>query len=838
MAGVAFLREAVRRMDLHNNDSTSSVGKRQDTMTLEENENNLGRGGKAWPGMGEEEEQGQTEGEAEEEERAAAREIELTSGKSPVGSNTMLERPRHGEMEEMDHSSTNPPTRAGDEEEEDKMGKAGEQGAWERMNNAKVTATLAAAAAGVIQEAAMAIAEAGVYENEKEKKHVLSPRHAQDSLKASTPPPGDGESPEGSVSSPCPSRSPRHPGNRSHATGTGKGDPRGSGEGKMKTPRAQKSVAQTMEEDVDSSFFLQDATDRQLMTLVMLVPDTPPVLADLIGKGGSTVGEIQRLTGTQVSIERLVHRGRERKVALMGSILAVATAQQIITARIRHLEEHCGVGREYVPPPSTPKGYGEGAGTLSSSPSSSTSSSASSSASSSSSSSPSFESLGMPASQSLPPFPPGHHHHHPVWKDAQGCLKLKLCVPNCTVRHLIGRAGTVVSAIERDSGCILKFQSEGEMENGALGRILEMLGGGCYAHARACYHVCRKLADDRTLPTIWKGGDVFSARQKLVKVGEHGGMGGRERVMGGDGTRLGLAALSPSRSPAPFFVPPRSHLSGQAPVFVAKASLGEKGGEERSSLKPVPGDRERAFPSGKHLGSMVTRNSSHSVSVPSFPPVTAAGGDMGEGQTPLSFDSFSDQPFGTRQYRQFNSPDDLLSASSLLLPSQADPGGWFTGRSTFFWGGGDTRVEKGGNGGEEEKGDGWGAGDVMMMMARVKEQEREMRENSFAWDAKGSESVEEEWSGSEVTENGRGAYQVVHVLVPNKAVSFLIGKAGINVIAIEKKSGAKVEFTREASPPAAERLVNIKGNAKAVKIAEALLEAKTLEWQTSPTLIR
>jgi predicted PilT family ATPase len=145
---------------------------------------------------------------------------------------------------------------------------------------------------------------------------------------------------------------------------------------------------------------------------------------------------------------------------------------------------------------------------------------------------------------------------------------------------------------------------------------------------------------------------------------------------------------------------------------------------------------------------------------------------------------------------------------------------------------------KGGNCGEKEKGDGWGAGDVMMMMARVKEQEREMRENSFAWDAKGSECVEEEWSGSEVTENRRGAYQVVHVLVPNKAVSFLIGKAGINVIAIEKKSGAKVEFTREASPPAAERLVNIKGNAKAVKIAEALLEAKTLEWQTSPTLIR
>lgn len=85
---------------------------------------------------------------------------------------------------------------------------------------------------------------------------------------------------------------------------------------------------------------------------------------------------------------------------------------------------------------------------------------------------------------------------------------------------------------------------------------------------------------------------------------------------------------------------------------------------------------------------------------------------------------------------------------------------------------------------------------------------------------------------------GKGVFTVVHVYVPNKAVSFLIGKGGINVTAIEKQSGARLEFTREASPPTAERLVNIKGNPAAVEIAEGLLEAKTLEWQTSPTLIR
>jgi len=130
----------------------------------------------------------------------------------------------------------------------------------------------------------------------------------------------------------------------------------------------------------------------------------------------------------------------------------------------------------------------------------------------------------------------------------------------------------------------------------------------------------------------------------------------------------------------------------------------------------------------------------------------------------------------------------------------------------------------------------------MMIMEREKERERENREreglreggsNAFGGDS-GAAAAAAAAGG----EGGFGVFTVVHVYVPNKAVSFLIGKGGINVTAIEKQSGARLEFTREASPPAAERLVNIKGNAAAVEIAEGLLEAKTLEWQTSPTLIR
>ncbi len=40
-------------------------------------------------------------------------------------------------------------------------------------------------------------------------------------------------------------------------------------------------------------------------------------------------------------------------------------------------------------------------------------------------------------------------------------------------------------------------------------------------------------------------------------------------------------------------------------------------------------------------------------------------------------------------------------------------------------------------------------------------------------------------------------FTYVQVMVPNKAVSFLIGKGGINVSTIEKQSGARLEFTKE-----------------------------------------
>lgn len=256
--------------------------------------------------------------------------------------------------------------------------------------------------------------------------------------------------------------------------------------------------------------------------------------------------------------------------------------------------------------------------------SSSTTSSSSLSSSSSTSNSPSFG----PQQQYQQQQQNHHHHHHPTWKDAQGCLKLKLCVPNCTVRHLIGRAGTVVSAIERESGCILKFQAEGEMEGGALGRMLEMLGGGYVAHAKACYHVCRKLVDDRTLPSTWRGGDVFLAKQQQQKLSKMaaGGVAGPPVVPphssgGGGGGEGGRGEMS------------LSSLSGLATAFSARGLL--VGGEiEGGSLAGLSGSSSYMMSKSLSLSSTSSNNSAASTSssassLSSSPVATAACGGVG-----------------------------------------------------------------------------------------------------------------------------------------------------------------------------------------------------------------
>lgn len=39
------------------------------------------------------------------------------------------------------------------------------------------------------------------------------------------------------------------------------------------------------------------------------VPDTPAVIADIIGKAGSMVAEIEKKTGSQINIEKYVLEG-------------------------------------------------------------------------------------------------------------------------------------------------------------------------------------------------------------------------------------------------------------------------------------------------------------------------------------------------------------------------------------------------------------------------------------------------------------------------------------------------------------------------------------------------
>jgi len=892
LAGAEFLREAVRRMDVNGSSSSSSSVRRMKKVTsnmrasMKEEEEE--RVVEAEEEEEEEEEQGQTEEEVEEEE-------EGEGGREGRGRKTSLPSMT---AEDMDRSSTNPP-RAGEEEEEEdaKEGGVVVKGGVEldllslsvdgdKAEKARIAAAASAAAAVVAAAAAAAAGareEGGEEEEEGGHRGYLRQGYGSGSQfdqqyqqqqqqqfydddernRGYQGMEGGREGGRGSgytLSSHAPPFNSRYHTNHTNGNSSSsssrfdlskKPSSSSSSRPSLPPPLSTKPVAQTAEEDVETSFFLNDALDHLPMTLVMLIPDTPAVLADIIGKGGSTVGEIQRLSGCQISIERTVYRGRERKVALMGPICSVSTAQQIIMGRVRHLEEQSGVGREY-----SHGGRGGGGregglgglGSLSSSSSSSTTSSSSSS-SSSTSNSPSFGPQPQQYQQQQQQQQQ-QHHHHPTWKDAQGCLKLKLCVPNCTVRHLIGRAGTVVSAIERESGCILKFQAEGEMEGGALGRMLEMLGGGYVAHAKACYHVCRKLADDRTLPSTWRGGDVFVAKQKLSKM-TAGGVVGPTLIPpsgGGGGGERGRGEVSTS---------PSSSLSGLATAFSARGLLGGGGGMEGGGLGGL-GSSSSSYLMAKSLslssttsnGSAASTSSSSSSSSSSPVAVTAAGAagggrEGGSNNTGMLAGAPSShrhthhqqqqqyqQQQQQYQQQQHSSHEDLLSTSSLFPPSQTGAGGFFSASNLFLGGGG------GGGGGGGEGG--WGAGDVMMIMEREKERERENREREGLRDGGsnafgGSAAAAAAAAG---VDGGKGVFTVVHVYVPNKAVSFLIGKGGINVTAIEKQSGARLEFTREASPPAAERLVNIKGNAAAVEIAEGLLEAKTLEWQTSPTLIR
>jgi hypothetical protein len=61
------------------------------------------------------------------------------------------------------------------------------------------------------------------------------------------------------------------------------------------------------------------------------------------------------------------------------------------------------------------------------------------------------------------------------------------------VPHLIGKSGSVVSSVERESSAGLQFQHENEMEPGALGRILSITGAqGSQSHA--LYLLCRRVS--------------------------------------------------------------------------------------------------------------------------------------------------------------------------------------------------------------------------------------------------------------------------------------------------------------------------------------------------------
>lgn len=69
------------------------------------------------------------------------------------------------------------------------------------------------------------------------------------------------------------------------------------------------------------------------------------------------------------------------------------------------------------------------------------------------------------------------------------------------VRHLIGKGGTVITKMQGESGASLKFQSETDMEPGALGRRLEILGPAKNQNV-ALYQVCRKVRVKRPLPPL------------------------------------------------------------------------------------------------------------------------------------------------------------------------------------------------------------------------------------------------------------------------------------------------------------------------------------------------
>jgi len=845
LAGAEFLREAVRRMDVSSSCNSGSVRRMKKIYSTRIAATKEGKQEERIVAADEEEEQGQTEEEVEEEEEGEGKRVgrgRKTSLPSMTG-------------EDMDRSSTNPPIRAWEEDsKEGRVVKGGTVSDFLSLSvdgvKAKKThiAAIASAAAAVVAAAGRQVREeegghghlqegdGNIHSDEQKQQQSSGDVERDQDLQGKEKGREGGHGPGHTLSShaqPFNSRFHTHHTDGNSCSGS-KFDPFNKNlpsRPSLPPPFSTKPVAETAEEDVETSFFLSDALDHLPMTVVMLIPDTPAVLADIIGKGGSTVGDIQRLSGCQISIERTVHRGRERKVALMGSICAVSTAQQIIMGRVRHLEEQSGVGREYGYSHGQEgrKGGREGGMEGGLGLSSSSSSSMTSSSSSSTSNSPS---LGPTQQLYQQQTQHHHHHHHPTWKDAQGCLKLKLCVPNCTVRHLIGRAGTVVSAIERESGCILKFQAEGEMEGGALGRMLEMLGGGYVAHAKACYHVCRKLVDDRTLPSTWRGGDVFLAKQQQQKLSKMaaGGVVGPSVVSpsssGGGGAREGgKRGVS------------LSSLSGLASAFNSRGLLG--GEMEGGSLAGLGGNNSFMMAKSLSLSSTSSNNSAASTSssassLSSSPVGTTSCGvgsrEGGNSNTGMLAGAPSSHRHTQHHLQQHLPHEDVLCASSSLFPSShAGAGGLFSG-SLFLRGGG----EAGGEGG-------WGAGDVMMIMEREKERERENKEREGSRDGESNifgGSSAAATAAAAAMNGGKGVFTVVHVYVPNKAVSFLIGKGGINVTAIEKQSGARLEFTREASPPTAERLVNIKGNPAAVEIAEGLLEAKTLEWQTSPTLIR
>uniref|UniRef100_A0A7S0N5T6 K Homology domain-containing protein n=1 Tax=Pyramimonas obovata TaxID=1411642 RepID=A0A7S0N5T6_9CHLO len=90
---------------------------------------------------------------------------------------------------------------------------------------------------------------------------------------------------------------------------------------------------------------------------------------------------------------------------------------------------------------------------------------------------------------------------------------LKLIVPNQTVRHLIGKQGNVINALQSTSQAHIQFQNESEMPYGALGRTVTITAPEQSSIQKAEYLISRRMADDSKYDPSWaqnlrKGGGV------------------------------------------------------------------------------------------------------------------------------------------------------------------------------------------------------------------------------------------------------------------------------------------------------------------------------------------